>query len=311
MNFMKNFLQEINNSAVNSAEELIKFSEENYKKEVFAAAKTVADNDDIKIVSLAGPSASGKTTTAHILKEMLEDMGENTAVVSLDDFYLSGDKQPVLPNGTRDTESVNSLDLKLIGNCLNEVIATGRTQLPIFNFVKGRREDFTRSIDVSDRGIIILEGLHALNPAIIESVDRKNIYKIYISVNDAVFAENGKKLLSSQQIRLVRRILRDIVFRNSDVNRTLEIWRNVVDGEKKYLYCFKETADLLLKTLHPYEVCVYRDDILSVVKDAGQDNFYYDYFLKTALAFEKISSIDKSLVPQTSLIREFIGGGIY
>ncbi len=308
---MKNILSEINKEAMANPLGLIERAERDYLKEIESIAKKIADDDDIKIVSIAGPSASGKTTTAHILCDTLESLGETTNVVSLDNFYLPVDKLPILEDGTRDIESVNSLDKQLIEKCFTQIVETGKTVLPMFDFTKKVRIENALPIDISKHGIIIVEGLHGLNPIITDLAPEKNIFKIYISVNSSICDENGKMLMSSRQIRLVRRTLRDMVFRASPADVTLSLWNNVVEGEKKHLYCFKGTADVQLKTLHLYEPCVYRNDFLKLKDQVSYGTPCYDYFMKTADVLEKFESIDSSLVPYDSLIREFIGGGRY
>ena len=261
---MKNTLQVINDFALNSPSELIARAERHYDRELSDIAKRISEDDDIKIVALAGPSASGKTTTAHILREKLRELDEETEIISLDDFYLPIDSLPLLEDGTRDIESVNALDIPLINKCFNEIISTGKTVLPKFKFSTKERIINAREIDLSGRGIAIVEGLHALNPLITDLVPSKNIFKAYISVNRGIVNEDGSRLLSSRQIRLARRVLRDRTFRGTPVNETLSLWQGVVEGEEKYLYCFKETADVQIKTLHIYEPCLYRNEILSI-----------------------------------------------
>ncbi len=307
---MINTVGEINNAAL-KPEELIKFAEEQYLSEIYKVAQRIADNDDIKIVSLAGPSGSGKTTTAHILCDRLAELGEKTMVVSLDDFYLPYDKLPILENGKRDIESVAALDTELIQKCFGEIISTGKTYLPKYDFKTKASIPNHRLADVGHRGIIIAEGLHALNPVITDLAPHENIFKMYISVNCSIGDNFGEQLLSSRQIRLARRALRDRVFRGTPLEETLSLWNGVVDGERKYLYCFKNTADVLVKTLHIYEPCVYRDEILELSKGLKKGTVCYEYFMRTANALQKFSSIDRSLVPDNSLIREFIGNGKY
>lgn len=307
---MMNTVGEIN-SAASEPERLIKYAEEQYLSEIYRVAQTIADNDEIKIVSLAGPSGSGKTTTAHILCDRLAELGEKTVVVSLDDFYLSYDQLPVLENGKRDIESVDALDKSLLKKCFGEIINTGKTYLPKYDFKASKSIPNSRLADVGSRGIIIAEGLHALNPVITDLAPRKNIFKMYISVNCSIGDNFGEQLLSSRQIRLARRALRDRVFRGTSLEQTLSLWNGVVEGERKYLYCFKNTADALVKTLHIYEPCVYRDEILKLAKELKKDTVCYEYFMRTVNAIEKFSSIDRSLVPNNSLIREFIGNGKY
>lgn len=308
---MKNTLQVINDFALNSPRELISRAERHYDRELSDIAKRISEDDDIKIVALAGPSASGKTTTAHILREKLRELDEETEIISLDDFYLPIDSLPLLEDGTRDIESVNALDIPLINKCFNEIIRTGKTVLPKFKFSTKERIINAREIDLSGRGIAIVEGLHALNPLITDLVPRKNIFKAYISVNRGIVNEDGSRLLSSRQIRLARRVLRDRTFRGTPVNETLSLWQGVVEGEEKYLYCFKETADVQIKTLHIYEPCLYRNEILSLKDEISEDAPLKDYFLKTAAALERFVPIDISLVPPDSLITEFVGNGKY
>ena len=308
---MKNTLQVINDFALNSPRELIARAERHYDRELSDIAKRISEDDDIKIVALAGPSASGKTTTAHILREKLRELDEETEIISLDDFYLPIDSLPLLEDGTRDIESVNALDIPLINKCFNEIIRTGKTVLPKFKFSTKERIINAREIDLSGRGIAIVEGLHALNPLITDLVPSKNIFKAYISVNRGIVNEDGSRLLSSRQIRLARRVLRDRTFRGTPVNETLSLWQGVVEGEEKYLYCFKETADVQIKTLHIYEPCLYRNEILSLKDEISEDTPLKDYFLKTAAALEHFVPIDISLVPPDSLITEFVGNGKY
>ena len=299
------------NEAAKKPLEFINISEERYKKEIYTAAQKIADDDRIKIVSLAGPSGSGKTTTAHLLCDRLKELGEKTVVVSLDDFYHSDEYLPILEDGTKDIESVNSLNIPLIKKCFTEIINNGKTMLPRFDFSQKKSYPNDRLADIGERGIIIAEGLHALNPVITDLVPKENIFKIYISINCSIDDAFGEQLLSSRQLRLVRRSIRDSIFRGSSIADTLKFWHGVVEGERKYLYCFKNTADLKIKTLHSYEPCVYKDLFLKFKDKVSKDIVGYEYFMRTLNAIEKFDSIDNDLVPETSLIREFIGNGKY
>lgn len=303
---MINTVGEINDAA-KRPQELIAAEEAQYLKGIYSVSEKIADDDRVKIVALSGPSASGKTTTAHILRSRLEELGEITEVVSLDDFYLPGEKLPILPDGTADIESINALNIPLIKKCFTEIIENGKTVLPRFDFASKKSILTDKSIDISDRGIIIVEGLHALNPLITDLVPRESIFKAYISANCSIGDNFGEQLLSSRQIRLVRRILRDRIFRGTDAEHTLSLWNGVVAGERKYLYNFKNTADVHIKTLHIYEPCVYRNKFLELKGEVSSNSVCYEYFMRTASAIEKFSEIDSALVPKNSLIREFIG----
>lgn len=305
---MINILNDINKMATESPKEFIRLCNNDYINNITSIAKRVEADDDIKIVAIAGPSGSGKTTTAHILQEKLKSLGESVAVVSLDDFYLPSDKLPILPDGSVDIESVNSLDIALIKECFDEIIENGKTNLPHYDFKTKSSIHNANLIDIGKKGIVIIEGLHAMNPLISDLVERKNIFKIYISVNRSVDDDNGVQLLSSRQIRLIRRVLRDDKFRGATATETLHLWNNVIDGERKHLYCFKDTADVQLVTFHPYELGVYRERFGKMRSTVNKNAPCYDYFIKTANALERFKDIDSALVPEDALIREFIGG---
>ena len=183
--------------------------------------------------------------------------------------------------------------------------------LPHFDFMEKVSIKEHREIDISSGGMVIVEGLHALNTVITNGLPSDNLFKIYVSVNVPVLDDKGEKLLSSRKIRLIRRVLRDEIFRNTPIEHTLTLWTKVYEGEEKYLYKYKDLADVKLVTLHPYELCVYRDRFLSLVDNLKSDVDNYDYTVKVANVLRRVKSIDAELVPQNSLIREFIGGGIY
>lgn len=304
---MVNTLNEINEAALKNPRKFISECEAEYIETITDIARKIERDDDLIIVAIAGPSGSGKTTTAHILKKKLEELGETTEVVSLDDFYLSGADLPLMPDGSHDIESVNSLDIPLIKDCFTQIISSGRVSLPRYDFKTKSRIQNACQLDIGSHGIVIVEGLHAMNPLITDLVPRKNILKIYISVNRSVDDSNGVQMLSSRQIRLIRRVLRDDRFRGATAAETLYLWNNVIDGEKKYLYCFKNTADIHLVTFHPYELGVYRERFCKMRSTVGKNTPCYEYFIDTANALERFTAIDNTLVPEHSLIREFIG----
>lgn len=304
---MINTLLKINDSVKNNLQDFILSEEEKYNNEIKHTAEKISGNQKVKIVLLAGPSGSGKTTTAHLLCDYLKRLGKMSQVISLDDFYLSSKDAPLLPDGRKDTESVNALDVPLLEKCMKELISQGKTDMPVFDFTKSERSEQIKSIDITDGSIVVVEGLHALNPQITEHIGKENILKIYISVSKGIYDEKGEKILSSRQIRLMRRALRDEVFRNSDIKRTLHFWTGVVEAEEKYLYDYKPLADITLTTLHAYEVGVYKERFLEMAKQVDKTCENYDYFMKTAIAAEMFLPVPSSAVPHSSLINEFIG----
>ena len=304
---MKNTLLEINRLVTSSLADFIADEEQKYLDIINSTAAKIAQGDKVKIVLLAGPSGSGKTTTAHLLCSALEKLGKRSTVVSLDDFYLSAADSPLLPDGRRDTESVNALDLPVLEKCLCELINTGKTCTPVFDFSVSARSEKTNIVDITDGGIAIVEGLHALNPKVTEHIGKNSILKIYISVSEGICNNEGERLLSSRQVRLIRRALRDEIFRNSTIKRTLHLWTGVVQAEEKYLYAYKPAADIIIATLHAYEVGVYRERFLNMAESVTPDCENYDYFMRTARAVKQFISVPEAAIPQNSLIREFIG----
>lgn len=305
-----NILSEINTMAKNEPEKLIEISEKRYDSELNDVVDRIIKNNDYKIILLAGPSGSGKTTTAHIVKDKLIKSGKKAQVISLDNFFLPMDKMPLQENGEKDFESVYSLNIPEIHRCFDELIVSGKTVIPVFSFQTLSNSE-RLSIDISDGGILIVEGLHALNPILTNELDNNKLFKIYISVNKTVVDENGNRLLSSRQLRLIRRMSRDFLYRNTSAVGTLKLWTSVVKGEEKYLYCFKDIADIQLFTFHSFEPCVFRNIVIELLKNLPHDAENYDYIMDAKKALEQFVALDAALVPETSLIREFIQGGVY
>ncbi len=308
---MINTVSEINRKVKENAAEFINICENEYKNEIKEITRQLLHNTHLKIVLIAGPSGSGKTTTAHILSESLKNGGANVEIVSLDNFYYDKDKLPILPDGEPDTESVNALDIAEIKRCFSNIVEFGKSTMPVFNFKIGKSEKDAINIDLGQNGILIVEGLHALNPLIYDNLKADSVYKIYISVNLAIFDDNGNKLLSSRKVRFIRRALRDYRFRNTDMFSTLKMWDKVTAGEEEFLYKFKPLADKQLVTLHPYELCVYRDLFLAEFKELPQCAESYSYAEYIAETVKMFTPLHSETVPDNSLIREFIGDGKY
>lgn len=307
---MINTVTLINRFLKKDAKAFILECEKEYHDEVRKIAKLIAESKHLKIVMLAGPSGAGKTTTAHILRGYLSDLGIPTEVVSLDHFYKDRDSLPTI-NGKIDTESVDALNLAEIKECFGKIAVSGKSYISNFDFKSGKSIKNAELIDLSDGGVMIVEGLHALNPAITSHLPKDSLYKIYVSVNSAVNSSVGTELLSSRKIRLMRRAIRDERTRGADMAATLKMWTQVVEGEEKYLYPYKNTADKMLVTLHSYEPCLYKKSFLTLVKDIDKSMENYEYAKATAEALKNFDELDSELIPQDSLIREFIGEGKY
>lgn len=308
---MKLTVSQINKKASENLSSFILDSEKRYLDEINSIVDVLNEDNLKKIIMIAGPSGSGKTTTAHILCDKLSQLGKRTCVVSLDDFYLNREDAPLDFEGNPDFETVYSLDIEEIGRCFKEVIENGVSMMPVFDFVTGKRKTERKRVDISGGGLLIVEGLHALNPLLSEHLPKENIYKIYISVSTYIYDDDMSVLLSSRQMRLIRRMSRDNIYRNTTPQQTYDMWERVFLGEQKYLYGFKSTADKVVATLHDYEPCVFKNSVLGLLSQISEQSEDYNYVESTIRGLQKFISIDESAVPQTSLIREFIRGGKY
>lgn len=302
-------LEYINDRAKNSPEDFILESEKAYHEFVDGVARRICDDKKLRILLLAGPSGSGKTTTANLISDRIKHYGEECIVVSLDDFYRSFDdpEYPRLSDGSRDLEAVEALDLPLLCESL-VAIAEGREfLLPRYDFKISKRSDLCTHPAMPD-GCVIIEGLHALSPLIFSSIPTENALKLFISVSSNV-NYCGKRIISGKKVRFIRRMVRDSLYRNATAERTYEMWKNVLLGEEKYLYPNRKYADINYDTFHPYELSVTSGFAKKLISDEfASAEPYIDTVLSAARLVEPISI---SLVPDNSLIREFVPGGKY
>ena len=181
------------------------------------------------VISL-GPSSSGKTTTAHLLRDYLTQYGAKSYIVSLDDFYRGVGLAPRLPDGEYNYESVEALDVEAIKQCLLDIITTGRFSVPSYNFALGRPTGQPRPYQLGEGDIVIVEGIHGLNPLFTRELPQGSCVKLYVSVKQQIKSANGD-VISPMDLRLVRRIVRDVQFRDTTPERTLSMWDQVVEGE--------------------------------------------------------------------------------
>ncbi len=307
---MLNTTQEINCLAQNDVKTLVKLSEDAYRLQIKDVINKTIEQKDCRILLLAGPSGSGKTTSAHILEEGFKENGVDAEVVSLDNFYLNIDQMPLDENGKPDFETVYSLNIPEIHKCFEELLTREKTTIPIFDFAaKGVNE--YREIDIENHGILIIEGLHAINPILTDNLPTGSWLSVYISPQCSVFGTDGEEILDSKGLRLARRMSRDYLYRNTSAAGTLNLWTSVISGEQKYLYPFKEGAYIKLKTFHSFEPCVFKSIILKLLEDLNPNVENYDEAMKLKNALEGFYSLSQDIVPENSLIREFILGSKY
>ncbi len=279
-----------------------------YTEQVQSVAARIA-GDEIKVLLLAGPSGAGKTTTANLIADALRARGYDALIVSLDNFYRdhSDPDYPRLSDGGRDMESCDALDLGRIHDCLESILLGREFSIPRYDFKMGRAVSEATYTPMR-HGCVIVEGLHALNPAIAARLPEGGTLRLFVSVSTNITDERGERILSGRKLRFLRRLVRDSIFRGAGVAATLAVWQSVLDGEDRYLYPYKETADLFFNTFHTFEPGVLKDMAAARITEAGIDDPYLSVVERALACIEPLSP---ELVPKSSLIREFIGGGTY
>lgn len=260
-----------------------------------------------KIIMLSGPSSSGKTTGANKIARIFQRFGCEANVISLDDFYRDRDEIPPGKDGKQDFEAVYALDLELIQNTLRDLIEKGETRLPFFDFNTGKRTDSVFKLVLNEGDVVIIEGLHAINPIFTEELDSDCIIKIYASTASDILDEDGKVLFSRRDVRFFRRTIRDYNFRSAPVELTFSMWPKVTEGEDKYLVPLIDRADYLVDSLHPYEMCIYKEVAEKLLLELPEDSEYVDDAAALLEKLKKVTKLDKDIIPKNSLLREFVG----
>lgn len=301
-------LVNINAPAAQFPREMIRRDEISYHATIRRIADKITENKNIRLLLLAGPSGSGKTTTANLLADAIRARGEDAAVVSLDNFYKThGD--PTYPrheDGKLNFECPESLDLALLSQQLENIAKGESFTVPKYDFKVGGRVDSTTHAPMAN-GCVIIEGLHALNPTISDSLPKDRISKLFVSVSTNINI-GEKRILSGRKVRFLRRLVRDSIYRGADAARTLSLWQEVLEAENIYLYPYKHLADISLNTFHSFELGVMKPLAEKLLRTDVQSDPYVQAVL---YALEQIVPVDVDLVPDNSLIREFVSGGIY
>ena len=288
---------------------LIEEDERIYKEKIETVAERICNSHDLRVVLLAGPSASGKTTTANLICDRVKSLGEKCTVVSLDNFYKAADDPtyPTLPDGTRDFESPYALNLDTLIATLGDIIEGRAFSVPRYDFKVGGPVELMQYESFAD-GCVIIEGIHGLNPILSDPFPKESVLKVFVSVSTNI-NHRGRRILSGRKLRFIRRTVRDNLYRASDAMRTLGMWENVLNGEDMYLYPYKPLADIKFDTFHTFECGVMKPYIEKLLTDEVVKKSKYAATVKRAV--DNMTPVDCSLVPEDSLIREFIPGGIY
>lgn len=296
----------LNKRVHQSPKEIIQLSESNYFMQLDEIAKKIAQNHTASILLLAGPSASSKTTTSNKLREGLNVHGIHSVVISLDDFYIDRHNLPLLSDGSVDYETIETLDLEKLYECFGELLEKKECDFPLFDFSTGCRSDKTKHVTIDEHSVLIIEGLHALNPRIINGYDKSNFLKVYISPNSD-YCIGNEVILSAREVRLIRRIIRDHFHRASPLPNTLSMWVNVIAAEVHSIFPFREQADFIIDSTVIYEPCVYVDYLTELIRDSKNlSGEFAEQISDLKESIEHFASIDISYVPKNTVLREFL-----
>lgn len=291
--------------------EAIKISEALHEKKIAQIADEICKNNDTKIILIAGPSSSGKTTFAQRLGIQLKVNGKKPIAISLDDYFVDRENTPLNPDGTYDFESLQAVDLEQLNMDLLKLIEGQSIELPKFNFLTGKREWSGKVITVDEDHPIIIEGIHGLNPELTYEIPEKNKFKIYISALTQLNLDYHNRIATTD-IRLIRRMVRDVKFRGNDPIRTFQLWSGVRAGEEQNIFPYQEEADVMFNSSLVYEMSVLKKYIAPLLKEIDNSSIYYSEARKLLRFLEYFVEIDdESMIPTNSLLREFIGGASF
>ena len=292
-------------------ESFCKECERKYNKKIQKIAKDIADNQEMTIVMLAGPSSAGKTTTAKKLREALADLNIVCHTISLDDFYLNNCDSPRFPDGTPDYETVDALDIACFEKTMNKLLTEGEAQLPEFDFLTGARKPEYNFLKISQSDVIIVEGLHALNPVITKHIPSERILKIYINVSSRINDKNKNIILNKRNMRFIRRMVRDARTRGTKAKDTIARWQSVRNGEESYIFPFQEEADVMFNSALIYELAVLKVYAEPLLFGISKDEPEYQEAKRLLKFLDYFLGISSENIPKNSLVREFVGGSCF
>ncbi len=267
----------------------------------------IINNHDIKFLLIAGPSSSGKTTTTAKIASYLEALGYNTIKISLDDYFVERHETPKDENNKYDFECLEAIDIKTFNDDLNKLLNGEEIILPSYNFITGKREYSNKKIKLYENSIFLIEGLHALNDELTKDIDFKHKYKIYLSPFIPLNIDEHN-YVSTLDLRLLRRIVRDNRTRGYDVINTIDNWQNVRNGEEKYIFPYIHQADTILNTALTYEIGVLKVYVEPLLLSVGVDSIYYEEARRLIDFLKTFFPIPGEYVNDDSILREFIGG---
>ena len=290
--------------------DIINISEALQEKKIAQIAEDIAQRKGVKLVLLAGPSSSGKTTSCKRLSIQLAVNGLKPLQISLDDYFVDREKTPKDESGEYDYESIYALDLKLINEQFNALFRGEEVELPKYDFQSGKSKRSGKKLKLNDHNVLVVEGIHALNPELTSQIPDEQIYRVYASALTTILLDNHNYIPTTDN-RLLRRIIRDNKYRGVSAQETIHRWPSVRAGENKWIFPFQENADAMLNTAMLYELAVIKMQAEPLLRQVPENCEEYAEAYRLLKFLKYFKGIPYNNLPPTSLLREFLGGSSF
>ena len=288
--------------------ELILLAEALHEKKISDIADKIVNKNDVKVVLIAGPSSSGKTTFAKRLGLQLRLNGLKPVTISVDNYFVEREDTPKDVDGNYDFEDINAIDMNLFNDQILKLLNGEEVETPSFNFHTGHKEYRGEKLKLNKNDVLVIEGIHCLNDKLTESIPKENKFKIYISALTVLNIDYFNRI-STTDSRLIRRIVRDYQFRGYSALHTLRMWPSVNRGEEKNIFPYQEQADVMFNTSLVYEMSVLKTMALPLLKEIDSSEEEYSEAKRLCEILQYFKEIPKELIPTNSLLREFLGNG--
>ncbi len=291
-------------------DQVIRRAELYHTNEFFEITRRITRTNSIKIVMLAGPSSSGKTTSAQRLADTLMVKKKNAIVISMDNYFKDAGNIPIGKDGKEDYECFENLEIELFKKQMLGLLRGNKVVIPTFNFKLQKKEYVTKPIKLGDNDILIIEGIHALNPKSSEFIPKDKIFKLYVAPMVSIRFD-AYTMLSSNDLRMMRRFVRDNSTRGVSVEKTMDLWNKIRKGDEENIFPFVDKADYILNTSLIYEWAALKPVAEKLLLKITDDSIYYSEARRLLNTLRNFIGIEPDLIPSTSILREFIGGGCY
>lgn len=293
-----------------NANDIINVSEALQEKKISAIADEIARRKSVKVVLLAGPSSSGKTTTCKRLSIQLLTNGIKPLQVSLDDYFVDREKTPKDESGEYDYESIHALNIPLINEQFRALFRGEEVELPRYNFQTGRSERSGRRLKMNDDNVLIVEGIHALNPELTAQIPEEQKFRVYASALTTILLDHHNYIPTTDN-RLLRRIIRDYKYRGCSAAETIRRWPSVREGENKWIFPYQENADAMFNTAMIYELAVIKSQAEPLLEQVPENCDEHSEAYRLLKFLKYFKPIPYRSLPPTSLLREFLGGSSF